>query len=67
MPFHVEYQFYSSSVKQYLIPLGVAEYSSTNIYAVSAYCSAAAQNIEMGWFRYSYDGYVRDKKQKFLN
>ena len=31
------------------------------------YCSVAAHNIKMGWFRYGYDGHAHDKKWEFLN
>ena len=57
MSFHVEYQFYSPSLRQYSIPPGVIEYSSagvnkfrnsTKVCTIFTYCSAAAQNIKMG-------------------
>ena len=32
----------------------------------SANCSAAAQNIKMGWFFFAYDDHPRDKKPDFF-
>lgn len=46
--------------------MDLKQFVNEKLFWSSLNCFAAAQNINIGWFRYAYDGHSYDEKRRFL-